>query len=156
MVRPLEAADIGAAAELMFQSWARSYADILPPDRHPSVAEHAGYLGGGTGCEGWVYDLGGHLAAVALVVGLDGEDPELSALHVAPTAQGAGVGTLVHDHVLDAVRAAGKDRIHLWVFRENGQARDFYHQRGWRLHRASINVPDRCSAAPAIRLDKAL
>jgi len=156
MIRELEPADIGAAAELMFQSWARSYADIVPSDQHPSVAEHAGYLTGGEATLGWVYELGGQLAAVAWVVGVDGDDPELSALHVAPAAQGAGVGTQMHDHLLDGLRKAGKDRVHLWVFRENGQARDFYHQRGWRLHRAALDVPDRCSAAPAIRLDKAL
>lgn len=57
----------------------------------------------------------------------------LERLFVAPDRWGVGVGTRLHDAVLDMVRAEGNEECDLWVLSENTQARGFYENRGWRL-----------------------
>jgi GNAT superfamily N-acetyltransferase len=155
MVREMQKRDVRAAAELVRRSWARSYVDIVPPHEHPTVDEQAADLAPRHGQRGWVFDLDGVVVAVALVVGPDSEDPELSLLHVAPAAQGAGVGSELHDAVLADLRAMGRTCLHLWVYEENGHARDFYAARGWARDDGG-NKPDRYGAAQAIRMTRAL
>jgi GNAT superfamily N-acetyltransferase len=59
--------------------------------------------------------------------------PELLAsLFVLPDAQGAGVGSALHDAVLAAQPALGARVCRLWVLAENHAARAFYEHRGWR------------------------
>jgi GNAT superfamily N-acetyltransferase len=59
--------------------------------------------------------------------------PELLAsLYVLPEAQGAGVGSALHDAALAAQPALGATVCRLWVLEQNHQARAFYEHRGWR------------------------
>ena len=59
--------------------------------------------------------------------------PELLAsLFVLPEAQGAGVGSALHDAALAAQPALGARVCRLWVLAENHAARAFYEHRGWR------------------------
>jgi GNAT superfamily N-acetyltransferase len=61
------------------------------------------------------------------------EGDELVRLFVVPERWGSGVGTLLHDAVIDLVRSEGQLQCRLWVLEENHQAREFYERRGWRL-----------------------
>jgi len=56
----------------------------------------------------------------------------LEQLFVLPEAQGTGVGSALHDAVLDRQRRAGGTICRLWVLEANRQARAFYERRGWR------------------------
>lgn len=155
MVRALEPADLPAAAALLARSWARTYLDTIAPDQQPTAEEHEAHLTS-IDSRGWVFDLDGQVAAVALVTELSSDDPELSAFHVDPPAQGAGVGTQLHAHLLDELKAEGHTRLHLWVFDENLHARAFYEARGWGEAGTQADRPERCSIAPATRLDRTL
>jgi GNAT superfamily N-acetyltransferase len=66
-------------------------------------------------------------------IGFATRAPEmLEQLFVLPEAQGTGVGSALHDAVLDRQRAAGETICRLWVLEANEQARAFYERRGWR------------------------
>jgi GNAT superfamily N-acetyltransferase len=56
----------------------------------------------------------------------------LVSLYVLPDAQGAGVGSALHDAALAAQPVLGARVCHLWVLAENHAARTFYEHRGWR------------------------
>jgi GNAT superfamily N-acetyltransferase len=59
--------------------------------------------------------------------------PELLvSLYVLPDAQGAGVGSALHDAALAAQPALGASVCRLWVLAQNHEARAFYEHRGWR------------------------
>ncbi|KAG0167139.1 hypothetical protein DFQ28_007268 [Apophysomyces sp. BC1034] len=67
---------------------------------------------------------------------------ELMLLMVHPSAQGQGIGTILHEHVLDYFRQAGVDRLMLGstyprffpgVPQDQTAAQDFFKRRGWRL-----------------------
>jgi GNAT superfamily N-acetyltransferase len=61
------------------------------------------------------------------------EGDELARLFVVPERWGAGIGTLLHDAVMELLRSEGRPQCRLWVLEENLQARGFYERRGWRL-----------------------
>lgn len=75
-----------------------------------------------------VADLDGDLVGVAVIDGIT-----LERLFVAPDQWGKGVGTLLHDEVVDLLRQQGRTRCELWVLEENHEARRFYENRGWKL-----------------------
>jgi GNAT superfamily N-acetyltransferase len=59
--------------------------------------------------------------------------PELlTSFYVLPQAQGAGVGSALHDAALAAQPALGASVCRLWVLEQNHAARAFYEHRGWR------------------------
>lgn len=57
----------------------------------------------------------------------------LERLFVAPGQWGKGIGSLLHDAVVDFMRGKGWPESQLWVLEENHQARTFYEKRGWKL-----------------------
>ena len=85
-------------------------ARLTDPDREVLVAERAGQA-----------------------LGFATRAPEmLDQLFVLPDAQGTGVGSALHDAVLDRQQAAGDTICRLWVLEANQLARAFYERRGWR------------------------
>jgi GNAT superfamily N-acetyltransferase len=58
----------------------------------------------------------------------------LRTLYVLPEHQGSGVGSSLHDHALERLRALGADEVKLWTLEENHAARRFYERRGWTLN----------------------
>jgi ribosomal protein S18 acetylase RimI-like enzyme len=58
----------------------------------------------------------------------------LQTLYVLPEYQGRGIGSSLHDHALDRLRALGADEAKLWTLDENQAARRFYERRGWTLN----------------------
>ena len=119
--RPEEAAAL-AALELRARHWA--YAERLDDPVQPDpdqleakwrAAERA-----------WAFDGGDRVYGAARVAG-----EELTDLWVEPAAQGNGIGSALHDHVLAELRAAGAERAHAWIPAADGQAREFLGRRGW-------------------------
>ena len=55
----------------------------------------------------------------------------LRTLYVLPAHQGTGVGSALHDHALERLRALGSREAKLWTLEENHGARRFYEKRGW-------------------------
>ena len=58
----------------------------------------------------------------------------LRTLYVAPGQQGSGVGSALHDHALERLRAHGATEAKLWTLEENHAALRFYERRGWKLN----------------------
>ena len=50
-----------------------------------------------------------------------------------PQSWGRGYGTMMMEHLLQQMRAAGYGRAALWVFEQNGRARHFYEKNGFLL-----------------------
>jgi GNAT superfamily N-acetyltransferase len=57
----------------------------------------------------------------------------LRTLYVLPTHWRTGIGTALHDHALDRLRAQGRTRASLWTLEENWVARRYYVRRDWTL-----------------------
>jgi N-acetylglutamate synthase len=73
---------------------------------------------------------GGRLIG-AVLAGADGRRGYLQHLAVAPTHRRQGVGTNLANRVLEALRAAGLAKCHLFVRSENASARKFWQRLGW-------------------------
>lgn len=58
----------------------------------------------------------------------------LRTLYVVPAYQGTGLGSALHDHALERLRALGAREAKLWTLEENHGARRFYERRGWKLN----------------------
>lgn len=89
-------------------------------------------------------DQGGAVATVAVRSDPDiSGSGELCRLHVLPGWWGSGVGTVLHDAALTALRTAGYAQAGLWVLRDNRRARAFYERRGWQLVEGEVlALPD--------------
>ena len=160
-VRPGTPADAAAIAALQTRTWWSAYGDrvdpgvlaeaaegrealwdeILARDRRTVVAEQDGAI---VGFASWGESRDE-----------DGEgDGELYAIYVAPEAQGAGVGTTLHDLVLDRLRALGFVAATLWTLAANAQARSFYEHAGWAAEPETEQMGS--WGAPKIRYRRAL
>jgi GNAT superfamily N-acetyltransferase len=127
VIRPATPDDARAIAELHVRAAYRAYGDFLDPGELPTVDEReAQWRAGVPGAESFVFDQDGQVSGVVAV------DPEeLRVLYVDPPAQGAGVGTALHDHAVAWLRARGATHATLWVFTPNGHGRHFWEARGW-------------------------
>ena len=130
MIRRATPADAPAIAAVQARTWRHAYADIVDPDRMPTVEDQAPRWTEllDRGGEVYVFDQAGQVAGFAA---LDGA--ELRAIYVDPPAQGAGVGGTLLDAAVDALRAAGQREAFLWTFEANGLARAFCERHGWEL-----------------------
>jgi GNAT superfamily N-acetyltransferase len=133
VIRPAAREDAPAVAELEVRAWRWAYADFVDEADMPTVEEREQRwrtlpLRGAS-----VWDQDGRVVGV-VQVGHRDDDAAIGALrglYVDPPAQGAGIGAALHDHGLNALRAAGFATATLWVFSANGHAREFYAARGW-------------------------
>lgn len=167
-LRPATPADAEQVARLQARVWARSYADMLPPDAlEADAVEQRGARWPAwltdAGRHGSVWEQDGRVVAFSLVgAGRDAdaapETGELIALYVDPVAQGAGLGRTLLDEAEQRLRADGYAEATLWVFTENGLARDMYERRGWRLEPAELSERHANTTwwAPAVRYRRAL
>jgi len=135
VIRPASRDDARALAELEVRAWRWAYADIVPEDAMITVAERLERWGGEP-LEGTAVHVADSARVVGVVqTGVREDEPGVGALrglYVEPAAQGAGVGSALHDHALTTLRTAGHAEATLWVFTANGHAREFYAGRGWR------------------------
>lgn len=167
MIRAATPADADAIAKVQVRAWTRAYADLLPPDAAGPDAVEARErwranleVGRATRRTTLVYELEGRIAGYTSVGPARDDDArpdvgELMAVYVDPVAQGAGVGRALMDAGEARLREEGRAEAVLWVFAENGLARDFYARRGWVLEPEAVNA--RLNRwAPAVRYRLAL
>jgi GNAT superfamily N-acetyltransferase len=65
----------------------------------------------------------------------------LRTLYVLPTHWRTGIGTALHDHALERLRARGQARAKLWTLEANWNARRYYEKRDWTLTDETRVVP---------------
>src|SRR5262245_40791685 len=65
----------------------------------------------------------------------------LNALYVVPEQWRSGVGSALHDHALERLRARGVRVAKPWPLEENRDGRRFYERRGWKLNGETRVVP---------------
>jgi GNAT superfamily N-acetyltransferase len=65
----------------------------------------------------------------------------LRTLYVLPAHWRTGIGTGLHDHALERLRARGCTRAKLWTLEENWNARRYYEKRDWTLTEETRVVP---------------
>jgi GNAT superfamily N-acetyltransferase len=134
VIRPVNAAaDARAIAELEVRAWRWGYVDIVAEEDMITVGERMERWLTQPADGAFVAEAEGRVVGVVQV----GPDPgdgsvgRIRGLNVEPAAQGAGVGTALHEHACAQLRAAGYAEAVLWVFEANGHARGFYERRGW-------------------------
>jgi GNAT superfamily N-acetyltransferase len=140
VIRPVTDADARAIAELEVRAWRWAYVDVVAEEDMITVEERVARWAGAEGAHGAEVD--GRIAGVVQVQG-----GELKALYVEPAAQGAGLGTMLHDFACERLRAAGHAEAVLWVFAGNGHARGFFERRGW----APDGARGEAAGAPELR-----
>lgn len=186
MIREATPRDAAGITVVQVRAWRRAYADILPPEAvEPEAvaarkAKWGSILADGpsAGAPTFVWDQDGVVAGFASVGpardadvagGVSPGSPhggpgrhagggELRALYVDPPAQGAGVGRALLAAAEERLRADGFAFAVLWVFEENGLARDFYARHGWELEDADVTARHHGAHwwAPAVRYRLAL
>jgi GNAT superfamily N-acetyltransferase len=110
-----------------------AFSHVFPQDRYPfpedEVRESWKRTLADPGVEIYVAELdGAPVASVSVGGGF------LRTLYVLPERQGSGVGSALHDHALERLRALGLEEAKLWTLEENHAARRFYERRGWKLN----------------------
>jgi GNAT superfamily N-acetyltransferase len=136
VIRRATPADVPAIAAVQARTWRHAFADIVDPERMPTVEEQAPWWVAhlDAGGEVHVWDQDGRVVAFA-TVGPGRDDAtagELYAIHVDPPAQGAGVGSALLAAAERSLRDAGHREAILWTFEANGLARAFYERHGWK------------------------
>lgn len=91
----------------------------------------ARYLARNPGMSMVVYDDGGAVVGAALC-GHDGRRGLLHHVAVRADLRGQGLGTALVERCLEALRAEGIDKCHLFVFADNQVGRAFWQRTGWR------------------------
>ncbi|MBA2255174.1 MAG: GNAT family N-acetyltransferase [Chloroflexi bacterium] len=135
-IRPASRADAEVLATIQERASVAALAHIYPPERYPfpawAVRERWQTFEGRV----WL------AAAGPEPVGLVGiAPPWLEGLYVDPEAWGSGAAGALHDHAVEALRAAGITMARLWVLEHNQRARRFYERRGWRPDGSTRIVP---------------
>jgi len=143
-VRPADVDDALAIAEVHVSSWRAAYAGLLPERFLDALSVRERQAG-------WQLRLsapprGGHVLVVEEVPGdvrgfasvgpsrdrdARARTGELQALYVHSDHWSRGLGSLLHDHALNVLRADGFETATLWVLRSNHPARRFYAKAGW-------------------------
>lgn len=162
MIRAATPTDADAIATVQVRAWQRAYADLMPLEAVELDPEAARERWRANLAEAaaarrttLVYELDGRVAGYTSVGPARHEDArpgvgELMAVYVDPVAQGAGVGRALMDAAEARLHEHGHAEAVLWVFAENGMARDFYARRGWALEPDAVTTrSDRW--APAVR-----
>jgi GNAT superfamily N-acetyltransferase len=110
-----------------------AFSHVFPQDRFPfpdvEVHESWKLVLVDANVEVYIAELDGEPAA-SVSVG----HSFLRTLYVVPAKQGTGVGSALHDHALERLRALGTEVAKLWTLEENHAARRFYEKRGWQLN----------------------
>jgi GNAT superfamily N-acetyltransferase len=135
VIRRASPADAPAIAAVQARAWRHAYADIVDPERMPTVEQQAPrwVVHMESGGEVDVWDQDGRVVGFATAgPGRDdASEGELYAIYVDPPAQGAGVGAALLAAAEQSLRDAGHGAAILWTFEANGLARAFYERHGW-------------------------
>jgi GNAT superfamily N-acetyltransferase len=144
VIRPATREDAAAIAALEVRAWRWAFVDLVADEDMPTVAGREARWREQPLDGARVWDQDGLIAGV-VEIGPSPDEPgagALRALYVDPAAQGAGIGSALHDWALAALRGAGHAAATLRVFTADGHAREFYAARGWRPDGASGEGPE--------------
>jgi GNAT superfamily N-acetyltransferase len=133
VIRRARGDELDALLYVQREAAVEAFAHVFPPESFPFPDDEVR--------EAWRRALADPELEV-FVAEVDGEmvgsvsvDHEyLRTLYVLPSHQGTGVGSALHDHALDRLRALGARQAKLWTLEENDSARRFYERRGWKLN----------------------
>lgn len=141
VVRPGVPGDADAIAAVHGRAWWHAYEDVLPydlltrDDQDDRRATWTGLLAEDEPGTVLVVTTAEETICAVAAWGPSRDadrpaDGELWALYVDPAAQGAGVGRLLHDRAVAALRDAGFPQVIVWVFEHDGHGRAFAAGRG--------------------------
>lgn len=137
IVRPATAADVPGIARVHIDSWRTSYKGVVPDS----------YLAGLNYADretSWKRNLAHRYLLVAerqdkvqgFVSGLASREPELgysaelAAIYLYQDQQGAGMGRVLFNALVQQFKEDGHRRMHLWVLADNLSACGFYQRMG--------------------------
>lgn len=151
-VRPADAADADAIADVGCRAWEATYRGVVPDPEldHWIGANHAawGELFAGRAPDSpgriWVADRDGTVVGYATTSPAkdtwrappDGAG-EVTNLYLDPDVIGTGIGRLLYEHAVADLAERGFDPLVVWAFRDNPRALAFYERMG-----LAIDVPD--------------
>jgi GNAT superfamily N-acetyltransferase len=140
MIREARANETETLLAIQRDACVTAFAHIFPPDRYPFPDDLIRGV--------WEDALAD--PDVEVFVAEDGREPVgsvsiggefLRTLYVVPSHWRTGIGSALHDHALDRLRARGCARAKLWTLEENWDARRYYEKRGWTLNGETRVVP---------------
>jgi GNAT superfamily N-acetyltransferase len=140
MIREARAAEAETLLAIQRGACVVAFAHIYPPEQFPfpddAVVTAWREALADSDVEVYVAEAGGEPVG-SVSVG----DEFLRTLYVLPAHWRTGVGSALHDHALERLRARGCDQAKLWTLEENWDARRFYERRGWALNGETRVVP---------------
>ena len=118
----------------------KAFAHIYPPELYPFPDDDVGEMWRRTlvdpDVEAFVAEVDSEpIGSVSLGDGF------LRTLYVLPDHWREGIGSALHDHALERLRARGNDVAKLWTLEENWNGRRYYEKRGWTLTDETRVVP---------------
>jgi GNAT superfamily N-acetyltransferase len=117
-----------------------AFAHIYPPERYPFPDDEILIAWrkalADPDVEVFIADVGGEPVG-SVSIGND----FLRTLYVLPAHWRTGIGSELHDHALERLRARGCTRAKLWTLEENWNARRYYEKRDWTLSDETRVVP---------------
>ena len=142
-IRLATPADAGSIAEVHVRSWQSAYRGVLPDDLLDSLSVDArerfwaGPWWDTRGGRLYVAEVAARIVAFAAIGPSRDADAgpstgELYAIYADPDVWGRGVGRLLMDASVAALRDAGFSEATLWVLVGNERGRHFYDAAGWR------------------------
>ena len=140
MIREARAAEVETLLAIQRSACTVAFAHIFPPERYPFpddlVRTEWQRSLGDQDVETFVAEVGGEPIGSVSIGG-----NFLRTLYVLPAHWRTGVGTALHDHALERLRARGCTRARLWTLEENWNARRYYEKRDWTLTPETRVVP---------------
>jgi GNAT superfamily N-acetyltransferase len=140
MLRSAGDDDVEALLAVQRAASVAAFAHIYPPDRYPfpddAIRDVWRQALADGGVETFVAEVDGEPVGSVSV-----RDDFLNALYVVPEQWRSGIGSALHDHALERLRARGIGVAKLWTLEENWDARRFYERRGWALNGETRIVP---------------
>ena len=140
MIRRADDSEVDALLAIQRAASVKAFAHIYPPERYPypddDVREVWRQALADADVEVYVAELDGEpVGSVSVSGGF------LSALYVLPERWSSGLGSALHDHALEQLRAGGSTEAKLWTLEENWKGRRFYENRNWFLNGETRVVP---------------
>lgn len=139
-IRPAGQDDLDTLLEIQRAAAVAAFVHVFPQDRYPFPSDDIR--------EVWRESLAEPDVEVYIAERADEPAGSVSigeqflrTLYVLPSAQGAGVGSALHDFALERLRARGCRVAKLWTLEENWPARRFYERRSWTLTDETRVVP---------------
>ena len=140
MIREARTDESETLLAIQREACVKAFAHIFPPERYPFpddlIREVWAEALVDRDVEVFIAEVGGEPAGAVSVGG-----GFLRTLYVRPSHWRTGVGTALHDHALDRLRAQGRTRAKLWTLEENWSARRYYEKRDWTLTDETRVVP---------------